>query len=110
CIVAGDGSTRLLDGRSGPACGVLEDIPYQPLADHLAVGEMLVAYTDGVTEAHNPAGEQYGETRLFIGLGEDTTQTAAQTTAGLLDDVNACVEGAEQFDDITLIAVKRPLS
>src|SRR5699024_10143738 len=61
CVAAGDGSTRLLEGRSGPACGVQADLPYQMLTDHLAPGEMLVGYTDGVTEAHDPTGDQYGE-------------------------------------------------
>src|SRR5690606_13383088 len=54
CIVQTDGSLRLLEGRSGPACGVQEDLPYKSFSTRLAPGEILLGYTDGITEAVGP--------------------------------------------------------
>src|SRR5690606_15646852 len=51
CVLSPQGAIRLLDGRSGPACGVQEGLTYRLLSDHLAPGEILIGYTDGVTEA-----------------------------------------------------------
>lgn len=106
-VMDADGTVRLLEGRSGPACGVQEDLPYKCLSTRLAPGETLIGYTDGVTEANDPQGAQYGNermiTRLTASLGTDAA-TLAQT---LLNDVQNFAAGAEQSDDITLIVVRR---
>ena len=107
CILQTDGSLRLLEGRSGPACGVQENLPYQSFSTQLEPGEILMGYTDGITEAVGPDGSQYGETRLFSRLA-GLQQTSAQTlTTALLQDVHEFVQQTEQSDDITLIAAKR---
>lgn len=107
CIVQTDGSLRLLEGRSGPACGVQEDLPYKSFSTRLAPGEILLGYTDGITEAVGPDGSLYGEPRLFArlaGLQQASSQTLTTT---LLQDVHEFVQQTEQSDDITLIAAKR---
>jgi sigma-B regulation protein RsbU (phosphoserine phosphatase) len=108
CVLGVNDELRLLDGRSGPACGVMEGVSYRQFSTRLEPGETVVGYTDGVTEALDPEGGLYGEPRLFsllAGSGSDTAQTTANT---LLDDVRAFAQGTEQSDDITLIAAKRP--
>lgn len=104
-VVAADGSVRLLPGRSGPACGVQEDMPYQRLEARLAPGEILLGYTDGVTDAIDPAGEQYGEPRMLEQLSRPA-DGAVQAAQALLDDVYRHAAGADPFDDITLIAIR----
>jgi serine phosphatase RsbU (regulator of sigma subunit) len=72
---------------------------------HLRGGELFFAFTDGATDALNPAGNRFGPQRLFSLLQADTS---AET---LLADINAqlkeYVADAEQFDDITLLAIRR---
>ena len=105
------GKVTLLNGRSGPACGVVEDIPYAEFDSHLAPGTLLVGYTDGVTEADSTDGSFYGDDRalaLLEGLPHDSSsQTAAEA---LHADVVRFANGAEQADDITLIVLRRHLS
>lgn len=106
-VVGADGVVRLLEGRSGPACGVQEDLTYRCLSTVLAPGEMLVGYTDGITEAVNPQNAQYGDPRLLAVLSNPPVP-AANLAKRLLEDVQAFADGAEQSDDITLIVIRRP--
>ncbi|QVQ24844.1 SpoIIE family protein phosphatase [Achromobacter deleyi] len=106
-VVGADGTLRLLEGRSGPACGVQEDLEYRSLSTVLAPGEMLVGYTDGVTEAVNPNDAQYGDPRLLAVLSNPPVASASLAKR-LLEDVQAFADGAEQSDDITLIVIRRP--
>ncbi|MFD4840260.1 SpoIIE family protein phosphatase [Achromobacter sp. NPDC058515] len=106
-VVGADGAVRLLEGRSGPACGVQEDLEYRSLSEVLAPGEMLVGYTDGVTEAVNPNDAQYGDPRLLAVLSNPPVASASLAKR-LLEDVQAFADGAEQSDDITLIVIRRP--
>jgi len=106
-VVGVDGRVRRLEGRSGPACGVQEGLPYRGMSATLAPGEVLVGYTDGVTEAADGAGQQYGEARLDAVLAQAPREVDALADA-LLQDVRRFAAGAEQSDDITLIVVRRP--
>jgi serine phosphatase RsbU (regulator of sigma subunit) len=104
-VVGPDGVRRLLP--TGPALGLLPGLPFEVKRTTLAPGETLVAWTDGVTEA-----QAHGTTELF---GEDRTLEVAEGTGGTADElldrllaaVDAYAAGAEQADDITLLAVRR---
>jgi len=106
-VVSADGQLRTLKGRSGPACGVAEDLVYTGLSGHLAGGDTLIGYTDGVTDASDPTEALYGEARLLstVARGGLSAATLAQC---LLDDLQAHSAEAEQSDDITLIVIRRP--
>lgn len=106
-VIGADGVVRLLEGRSGPACGVQEDLEYRGLSAVLAPGEMLVGYTDGITEAVDPHNAQYGDPRLLAVLPNPPVPSA-KLSKRLLEDVQAFADGAEQSDDITLIVIRRP--
>lgn len=105
-VIAADGAVRLLEGRSGPACGVQEDLPYLCLSARLAPGETLVGYTDGITEAMDPENRQYGEERM-LPLLSAMPDDAADLAKRLVGDVDAFAGEAEQFDDITLVVIRR---
>ena len=67
----------------------------------------MVLYSDGVTEAHNLAGEEFGEARLVAGDG--ALPAAARPTSCSSRSINAVKEfahGAEQYDDVTALVVK----
>ncbi|MCY1527360.1 stage II sporulation protein E [compost metagenome] len=106
-VIGADGAVRLLEGRSGPACGVQEDLEYRGLSAVLAPGEVLVGYTDGITEAVDPNNAQYGDPRLLAVLSNPPVPSA-NLSKRLLEDVQAFADGAEQSDDITLIVIRRP--
>jgi sigma-B regulation protein RsbU (phosphoserine phosphatase) len=104
-VITRDGRARQLEGRSGPACGVRENIRYRTLLASLDAGDTLLGYTDGVTEAVNAEGAQYGEARLLASLSHPT-KNAEETVAALLADIETFTAGTEPFDDITLIAAQ----
>jgi phosphoserine phosphatase RsbU/P len=91
---------------TGPAVGLLPGLSFN--VDHLTLdpGDSLLAFTDGVTDARSPAGESYGEDRLF-----STAARPDASAVSLLDsldaDLLAHTAGAEPFDDITLLALRR---
>ncbi|CAM3834778.1 SpoIIE family protein phosphatase [Bordetella tumulicola] len=105
-VIDACGAVRTLAGRSGPACGVQENMPYRTYAAQLQIGETFIAYTDGVTECVNRCNEQYGNDRLVETLTHPTTSTE-RLTERLVRDVDTFAAGAEQIDDITLLALCR---
>ncbi|RTZ39776.1 HAMP domain-containing protein [Candidimonas sp. SYP-B2681] len=107
CVVTSHGELRLLEGRSGPACGVQDGLTYRTFSTRLEPGETLLGYTDGITEAVGPDGSLYEEQRLFRQLKDVHHSGAKELADGVLQDVQQFVQQTEQSDDITLIAVKR---
>lgn len=107
CVLRPDGDLRMLEGRSGPACGVQEGLPYRLFEDRLDAGEVLIGYTDGVTEAVGPGEAQYGENRLYATLAPQAGCESAQVVDAIRADVREFVQDTPQSDDITLIAIKR---
>ena len=91
---------------TGPAVGMLLDLEFKIKQTYLQLGELLLGYTDGVTEARDREGKFFTREKLLSIL--QYRVTSAQT---LLDRISASVIAhtgqAEQFDDITLLAVKR---
>ena len=91
---------------TGPLVGVTEDIPFQVGRVHLEVGDCLLVYTDGVTEAMNTRHELLGTERLMTVL--DRPPTSADD---LLDRIEAMVRahtGSDNLsDDLTLLALRR---
>jgi len=68
--------------------------------------DMLVIYTDGITEAMNPAREQFGEARLLAAIKRFGHLTAQQFSDALNEEIHEFTAGALQNDDITLVAIK----
>jgi len=71
--------------------------------------DLLLIYTDGVTEAMNAAREQYGEQRLIECVRKNAGRTAEEFIAAFNDDIAAFTGGNAQNDDITVVAVKEKL-
>lgn len=72
----------------------------------LAEGDVLVLYTDGVTEAQNKEGEFYGEDRLEQLLREENTQSSKELRNLIANDVRSFVGDCTQYDDMTLVVIK----
>ena len=89
--------------------GVEEDLNFTRETLRLTPGSLLFCYTDGVTEAMNAAKEVYSEERLQAALESikgEGDQPVADLLAAVRQDVNAHVNGAEQSDDMTMLAVR----
>ena len=102
-----DGSVEYLTDRSGPALAVVDGLRYRRHSLTLAPGDGLVLYTDGITEATNRVQALYGEDRLIGTLRELLgAHDAGAIIGGIVKDVDDFANGAEQSDDITLLAFK----
>ncbi len=71
--------------------------------------DVLVIYTDGVTEAMNKAKEQFGETRLIQSIRDNAHRTPEELVQKLEQDIADFIAGAEQSDDVTIVAIKENL-
>ena len=92
---------------TGMALGVSENAQWKQKVMRLSPGDLLVLYTDGVTEAQNPQGEFFGEERLLDVALELYGAPARQVQDALLKEVHSFVAGAPRQDDIALIVVRR---
>lgn len=90
----------------GPVIGLLPDTSYQESVVDLCPGDVLLAFTDGVTEAHNPDDEEYGEERLKILLHETAHLTAEEILMRLTASLRSWVRDTPQYDDLTLVVMK----
>lgn len=79
---------------------------HRMLCAPVAAGEVVLAYSDGVVEAHSPAGEMFGEERLKQVLGQGSP-APDQIVARILEALDAFTERHEPYDDLTLLAVGR---
>jgi sigma-B regulation protein RsbU (phosphoserine phosphatase) len=95
---------RLTTG--GPIIGTFLDGPYEQETIQLQSGDMLVVYTDGVTEALNPPGVEFGEEKLRSIVVESLQLPARELAARVIAKVLEWQGRASQHDDITLIIVK----
>jgi sigma-B regulation protein RsbU (phosphoserine phosphatase) len=106
-IIKADGRVDVLPKSNNICMGVTEGFPYQERTLKLDKGDMLVTFTDGVTEACDPDNNLYGEERLEALLATLRGYNAQQVTTAIDNAVNAHANGAEQSDDITIMAIKR---
>jgi serine phosphatase RsbU (regulator of sigma subunit)/anti-sigma regulatory factor (Ser/Thr protein kinase)/transposase len=72
--------------------------------------DMLVIYTDGITEAMNPSREQFGEARLLAAIKRHGHLTASEFSEALNQEIHSFTAGALQNDDITLVAIKEKVA
>ena len=90
----------------GMPLGIMDGAPYQSGEMTLEAGDWLVAFTDGVVEAENPAQQQYGEERFLVMLRWGAQMTPQGLLDAILADVARFAGNAAQHDDITCVLVK----
>lgn len=103
-----DGQRRLLE-RGGVLLGILEGVGFEEERLTLEPGDLLVLYTDGVSEAANAAGEMFDEERLYEAVAAMPSALSAREVAErLLAILHGFLDGTEPQDDVTLLVVKVP--
>ncbi|GAB4505289.1 MAG: hypothetical protein Fur0043_22840 [Anaerolineales bacterium] len=93
--------------RTGMALGVLEGTDIEEHALRLESGDCLLFYTDGLSEAFSPRGEQFGEGRILTALQSAQTESAERILERIEEHLMAFVEEEEQADDLTMLLVRR---
>ena len=91
--------------RTGLPLGLRVNRPYKTGFLDCGAGDKFLLYTDGVTEALSEDGEQYGEHRLEAAANACLEDAPLKLVEALRRDVASFVQGAEQFDDITILAL-----
>jgi serine phosphatase RsbU (regulator of sigma subunit) len=101
-----DGGVEITElGIGGTVLGLFDEVEYEEAHVDLLPGDLLVAFTDGVTEAVNAAGEDFGEDRLKALLEESVGSPAEEVSAKLSERMRQWGAGAEQHDDLTFVVV-----
>jgi sigma-B regulation protein RsbU (phosphoserine phosphatase) len=96
--------TRLDVG--GVVVGLLESFPYQQASIAMAKGDILVAYTDGISEAMNAQDEEWGEDRLAQTIEKCDGLPAEGLLQRVFAAADAFVNGHQQHDDMTMVVLK----
>jgi sigma-B regulation protein RsbU (phosphoserine phosphatase) len=87
--------------------GILPEANYGCSEVELNVGDTIVLYTDGITEAENPEGEEYGEKRLAALCAEHRKESLDELATTIALDQDAYVRGVPYVDDRTVVMVRR---
>ena len=86
--------------------GLLRNADYQQSHCDLEPGDVLIAFTDGVSEAMTAEGDEWGEERFISAAQECRHLPATEIIAHLMARADAFTAGAPQHDDMTLVVVK----
>jgi len=105
-LLGGGAQPEAVEPTGGLILGVEEDFRYLSKTIRLEKGDALFLYTDGVTEAMNPADELFSEARLEKRLAALKGQPVERIVAGVLDAIDGFVLGAPQADDITMLVLE----
>jgi sigma-B regulation protein RsbU (phosphoserine phosphatase) len=105
-LIRGNGSEQQELQSTGIPVGMIEDWEYATQEIDLQPGDRLFAYTDGVPEATNAAGDFFGKDRLAEILA-DPAPSAAALLAAVNRNLQAFIGSARQADDVTMVAVQR---
>jgi len=93
--------------RTGVALGAMEGLTWKSSSVMLNSGDILIFYTDGVVEAQNENEEFFGEERLLQSAKAELGSDAKVIHHQIMEGLNSFIGKAAQFDDITLLTLKR---
>lgn len=105
-VVDKDGKVEFLAVKRNLPCGVMEGYPFTLQSARLSAGSTLIVYTDGVTEAERADHSQFGEGRLDDFALAHAAEEPSAIAHELFAEVDRFVAGAEQSDDITVMAIR----
>jgi phosphoserine phosphatase RsbU/P len=105
CGADGNASILRLEA-DGPVVGLLPVAPYTEQSVTLMAGDLLVLFTDGISEAMTRDDEEWGEERMIASAQKCSDKTATAVLKGIFHDADAFTAGAPQHDDMTLLVLK----
>jgi sigma-B regulation protein RsbU (phosphoserine phosphatase) len=90
----------------GPVVGLVQHAAYEQCELQMQSGDLLLLYTDGISEAMDPLDEEWGEERMTEEAERLWPLPAQEVLNGLVRAADAFAAGAEQHDDMTLMVMK----
>jgi phosphoserine phosphatase RsbU/P len=105
-VMRASGEVEMLEG-GGPVLGILSIAPYGEERARIERGDMLVLFSDGVSEATNQNYDEFGEDRMIEVLRRHRDAPAAEIVEAVTKALGEFAAGAPQADDITLVVAKR---
>jgi sigma-B regulation protein RsbU (phosphoserine phosphatase) len=106
-ILCADGTMTALSSTGAPLGLLPPGLPFGETCAGLGPGDALLLFSDGVTDAQNAEGDEFGEPRLHDVLREVAGQPAATIIERVFDAVEAFAAGHPQFDDMTILVLRR---
>jgi len=103
-VVGAAGVRRLEAG--GVVCGMFDGARYEQQTVRLDPGDAIVIYSDGVSDAVDPADQEFGEARLLAAIQQAGTGSAQTLVDAVIDAVQRHTAGAVQNDDVTVMAIR----
>ncbi len=100
------GNAEFLD-PTGPVLGPAPNAKYQVDSVNFSKGDVLLLYSDGITESANEKFEPYGDEKLLAKLKSLVQLTPKEITLGILDDVIKFSKNGKYSDDMTLVVIKK---
>jgi sigma-B regulation protein RsbU (phosphoserine phosphatase) len=101
-----DGSVQHLEANGMPL-GLFPVVEYERVETSLAPGELLLLYTDGITEAANPKGDEFGLERLQNLVGKYTAEPLVAIAVAIETAVEVFADGTPFGDDRTMVLLRR---
>jgi len=105
-LIRRNGTYGFLQLDPGLMLAVLEDMEYTQQEITLGSGDMLFLYTDGITEARNSGGELFTSGRMLEKANDYADKETADFILKIKEEIDTFAEGAEQADDITMLALE----
>lgn len=106
-ILGGDGQVKTRLKATGTPVGMMPDAEYTIGQAQLDPGDILFGYSDGVTDARNPAGKMFTEKQMLELLQQKPAASADELLVRVKTALGEHISTADQYDDITMIAVRR---
>ncbi len=107
-VVLREGGEPVTLDSTGPPLGLLPPgLPYGETLHTLGVGDLLALFSDGVTEAQNETSAEFGEARLLDVLRGARDAPVEVLIDSVFDAIDRFAGDAPQFDDITMLVVRR---
>lgn len=101
-----DDKIEVLESTSNPAIGVMERINYNSKELQLKPNDLIIMFTDGVSEAQNTENEEYGEERIKEVILKNSNNTPEELNNAIFNSLEDFRGNAEQFDDITIYSFR----
>ncbi len=104
-LLRADGTIERLE-TGGPVIGLMDIAPFTEGVIEVRSGDVLLGFTDGISECMNPRDEEWGEERLLSVLRDGRDLKAPDLVARIMKEADLFASGAKQHDDMTLIVMK----
>jgi serine phosphatase RsbU (regulator of sigma subunit) len=105
-LILNQGQVRLMLQPTGPVLGMLEEMTFEVKNAQMQGGDILLVYSDGVTDVQNDKGEMFGEDN-YLRLLNHTAKSAESLLEHIVSNLRDFIGETPQYDDITLLAVRK---